>query len=122
MIHKVSILGNESIHLGDGIIDYIAQETIAVAPCSCYVIFTDTNVAPIYLDAVAGAFKECLRAGSSNSKLLTYSIAPGEIHKTRETKEALEDWLLGNKCTRDTCIIALGGGVVGDLVGIKTFT
>lgn len=46
----------------------------------------------------------------------------GEQHKTRETKQKLEDWLLGKQYSRDTCLLALGGGVVTDLVGFLAAT
>ena len=46
----------------------------------------------------------------------------GEIHKTRETKQLLEDELLLKQYGRDTCLIALGGGVVTDVVGFVAAT
>jgi len=46
----------------------------------------------------------------------------GEKHKTRETKAALEDELCKRGLGRDTCIIALGGGVVTDLAGYLAAT
>jgi hypothetical protein len=55
--------------------------------------------------------------GRYGVELLVRAVAPGESAKCRETKAELEDWLLDNACNRDTCVIALGGGVVGDLVG-----
>lgn len=54
--------------------------------------------------------------------LLTYVVEPGESTKCREVKEEIEDWLLSNLCNRDTCILALGGGVVGDLIGYDMHT
>ncbi|KAI8877219.1 hypothetical protein K501DRAFT_326645 [Backusella circina FSU 941] len=46
----------------------------------------------------------------------------GEKSKSRNTKESIEDYLLDEACTRDTCLIALGGGVIGDLVGYVAST
>jgi 3-dehydroquinate synthase len=46
----------------------------------------------------------------------------GEQHKTREVKQQLEDELFKMKCGRDTCIIALGGGVVTDMAGFIAAT
>lgn len=53
-----------------------------------------------------------------------YDFPAGESHKTRATKEAIEDWLLSapRLCNRDTCVIALGGGVVGDMAGFVAAT
>ncbi|KAI9283198.1 3-dehydroquinate synthase-domain-containing protein [Sporodiniella umbellata] len=49
-------------------------------------------------------------------------LPSGEASKSREAKAALEDYLLSQSCTRDTCLIALGGGVIGDLVGYTAST
>ena len=46
----------------------------------------------------------------------------GETNKTRETKQQLEDCLFAKNYGRDTCLIALGGGVVTDLVGFVAAT
>jgi pentafunctional AROM polypeptide len=54
--------------------------------------------------------------------LLTYSVSPGESSKTRDTKALLEDWMLYNECTRDTVLIAMGGGVIGDMIGFVAAT
>ena len=44
-------------------------------------------------------------------------MPPGEYSKTRSTKVEVEDRMLLKKCTRDTVVIALGGGVIGDMIG-----
>ena len=49
-------------------------------------------------------------------------IPPGEGSKTRATKADIEDWMLQEKCGRDTCLLAFGGGVIGDLVGFVAAT
>ena len=46
----------------------------------------------------------------------------GEESKSREVKDAIEDFMLAYKCNRDTCMFALGGGVTGDLVGFVAST
>lgn len=51
-----------------------------------------------------------------------FSFPDGEMHKTRQNKEQLENELLRNYYGRDTCLIALGGGVVTDLVGYLAAT
>lgn len=53
-------------------------------------------------------------------ELLTFP--PGEQHKTRMTKEKLENELLERSYGRDTCLIAIGGGVVTDMVGYVAAT
>lgn len=88
-------------------------------PASTYVLFTDSNLAPKYLDSFESAFGDALAAQSGQDKprWLSHVIAPGEQSKSRETKAQLEDYMLSHRCTRDTVVLALGGGVVGDLVG-----
>ena len=44
------------------------------------------------------------------------------MHKNRKTKAAIEDFMLSQACTRDSCLIALGGGVIGDMVGFVAAT
>ena len=39
-----------------------------------------------------------------------------------QVKSEIEDWLLDNRCTRDTVILAFGGGVIGDLTGFVAAT
>jgi 3-dehydroquinate synthase len=50
------------------------------------------------------------------------SFPAGETHKTRETKAFLEDRLFELGCGRDTCMVALGGGVVLDMAGFLAAT
>lgn len=120
---KVSILGSESIHVGYGIQDHIVEETLTTLKSSTYVFITDRNMeatAP-YQKLVAN-FEQGLKRITPDSRLLQYSISPGENNKSRETKELVEDYLLAQGCTRDTVIIAVGGGVVGDMIGFVAAT
>lgn len=55
-------------------------------------------------------------------RVLEFQIEPGEKSKSREVKSAIEDFMLEHRCTRDTVVIALGGGVVGDLSGFLAAT
>ena len=68
------------------------------------------------------AFQEEFDNARTNARFLTYVISPGETSKSREGKAEIEDFLLLSKCTRDTVILALGGGVIGDLVGFVAAT
>jgi len=60
--------------------------------------------------------------GEDGKLLLTFQVVAGEASKCREVKAAIEDFMLLHRCNRDTCMIALGGGVVGDLVGYVAAT
>jgi pentafunctional AROM polypeptide len=119
-IQKVSILGRESIHCGFHLIPHIVQTVIKSLPSSAYVLITDTNVASLYLAAFVAEFNSAL--ANSKTRFLSYAVSPGESVKSREGKAEIEDFLLANTCTRDTVILALGGGVIGDLVGFVAAT
>ncbi|KAI8333179.1 EPSP synthase-domain-containing protein [Chlamydoabsidia padenii] len=116
-VSKVSILGSESIILGFHLTDYIVQDVVQHIPASNYVLITDTNLAPLYLDQYTQALKQ-----ATNARIFTRVLPPGELTKSRHTKDEIEDWLLSNAVTRDTCFLAMGGGVIGDLVGFIAAT
>ncbi|KAJ7705381.1 Shikimate dehydrogenase [Mycena rosella] len=124
---KVSILGRESIHCGFHLTPYIAATVTSTLHSSTYVLVTDTNVAKHHLAAFETEFRSALAAVQSNGvtakpRFLSLVIPPGETSKSRDGKANIEDFLLLNRCTRDTVIMALGGGVVGDLVGFVAAT
>lgn len=119
-IKKVSILGKDSIHCGFGLVPYIVKTVTETLPSSTYVLITDTIVAGYHLKKFQYAFESAL-AGKS-ARFLHLVIPPGETSKSRKGKAEVEDFLLEQKCTRDTVILALGGGVVGDLVGFVAAT
>jgi shikimate kinase/3-dehydroquinate synthase len=79
-------------------------------------IVTNTVVGPLYLDAVTRS----LRAAG---KRVTAIVLPdGEEEKTWENLQRIYDALLGEQCDRKTTVIALGGGVVGDMAGFAAAT
>ncbi|MDX1400528.1 MAG: 3-dehydroquinate synthase [Kiloniellales bacterium] len=74
-------------------------------------VVTDENVAALHLEELTGS----LEAAGIDS--LTRVLPAGETSKALSHLEELVDWLLCNKAERSDQIIALGGGVIGDLVG-----
>lgn len=70
-------------------------------------IVTDTGVPEIYAKSVAKACKMPVLA----------AIEPGEAHKTLESFQMLLRTMLENGFSRKDCVVAVGGGVVGDLAG-----
>jgi pentafunctional AROM polypeptide len=120
---KVNILGKDSIVVDYGLWQsYIAQDLVKNIPSSTYVLITDTNIGPLYTPTFERSFSAAVSSISPAPRLLTYTIPPGETSKSRSTKAAVEDWLLSQGCTRDTVIIALGGGVIGDMIGYVAAT
>ena len=119
-IRKVSILGKESIHCGFGLVPYIVETVTSTLPSSTYVLITDTVVAGFHLKKFQDGFQAALSGKAS--RFLHLIIPPGETSKSRQGKADIEDFLLEHKCTRDTVVLALGGGVIGDLVGFVAAT
>ena len=89
-----------------------------------FVIVTDDLLSGIgHLAELEEAFNsQSSEVSGSNKRVLSYVISNGESSKTREVKSQIEDFMLSHACTRDSCIIALGGGVVGDLAGFIAST
>lgn len=85
-------------------------------PQSRAALITDSVVAPLYLDAVAGALTGC------GVKITRVVLPAGEQHKDWRTLNAVFDALLADRCERKTTLIALGGGVIGDLTGFAAAT
>ncbi|ORZ06789.1 Shikimate dehydrogenase [Lobosporangium transversale] len=124
-IDKVSILGQETICLGFHIFDYLVRDTLSNFKASTYVIVTDTHLQKLYLDRFQCTFNKIAKELAHDAplpRLLTYVIPPGENSKSRAVKAEIEDYFLAQGCTRDTLVFAMGGGVIGDLVGFVAAT
>ena len=78
-------------------------------PSNDVVIITNETVAPLYLDQISAALK--------NKNIRAITLPDGESHKNLTTMESIFTELLTNRCARDTTIVALGGGVIGDISG-----
>jgi len=73
------------------------------------IIITNDTIEPLYLQGLLDSLAEL--------NPLSFIIPDGEQYKSLEWFEKISAFLLQNNCGRDTCLIALGGGVVGDLTG-----
>ena len=120
---RISVLGSDSIIVDHGIWkSFVPGDLLENLKSSTYVLITDTNLYDRYVPSFERLFAEAAQSGNPEVRLLTYTIPPGETSKSRETKAGIEDWMLSNQCTRDTVIIALGGGVIGDMIGYVAAT
>jgi len=72
-----------------------------------FVVITDSNVEPLYLSTLSSKLLNCK----------TYIVNPGENSKSMETAYSLINQMIEDGVTRDVSVVALGGGVVGDLAG-----
>jgi len=92
------LLGDESLYA-----QYIASKSVAV--------ISNRIVAPLYLERVQRAIE---RAGG---RVVPILIEDGEQAKAWATLDHVVDAMLAARCGRDSVVVALGGGVVGDLAG-----
>jgi 3-dehydroquinate synthase len=109
-MHTLNVdLGDRSypIHIGAGVLaDAALWADLRARPLR---LVTDTHVAGHHLAA--------LRALLGLDDAAIRVLAPGETQKSWDHAGALLDWLLQTRLPRDGLLIALGGGVIGDLVG-----
>ncbi len=104
-----------SIHIGaniitqaDLILPHLKRKQVAIV--------TNTTVAPLYLNKLAQPLRD---AGVSVIEII---LPDGEAYKNSDTLNLIYDALLKNRCERSTTLIALGGGVIGDLTGYAAAT
>ena len=111
-------LGNRSydIKIAPGLIDRFGRECARVKLGSRCAIITDTNVGKRYAKAV---FNSLATAGFSPSLII---VQPGEAAKSLKTVQSCYDQLAVHRLERRSFIVALGGGVVGDLTGFLAAT
>ena len=79
-------------------------------------IIGDSDVVARFGQRVARALR------GVTERVLVTDFAPGEAHKTRATKERLEDRLLAEGLDRQGCVVALGGGISLDVAGYVAAT
>ena len=116
-VTRISVLGRESIVIGCGLRHTCGPVIHEVCKAAKYVVITDENVGPLYLEAVLKSMKE-----ATGTEPIFKVLPPGESAKCRGVKAEIEDWMLSHRCGRDACMIALGGGVIGDLTGYVAAT
>src|SRR5687768_8062746 len=110
-------LGDRSypIHIGAGLLAdaQLLPENLLRGKA---VVITNETVAPLYLERVLTT----LRAAGTTA--ISVVLPDGEAQKIWETLNKIFDALLSNRCERKTPLIALGGGVIGDLTGFAAAT
>ena len=98
------------IYIGSGLLSQAELLTPYLARKQAVVI-TNATVAPLYLDVL----RSTLDKGAIS--VLPVILPDGEKYKTWETLNLIFDALIGGHCERNTTLIALGGGVIGDIGG-----
>ena len=98
--------------LGQGVMDEVGERTRGACGGSAACVISDSNVAPLYANAVA----ESLVAAGYRA---TIQIFPaGESNKRVSTLSDLLEGLATAELSRDDVVVALGGGVTGDMAGL----
>lgn len=114
--HTVQVaLGERSypIHIGDGLLEIAGLLREPVLGRQVAVITNDV-VAPLYLQSVTRSLQ--------GLQVDVHVLPDGERHKNLTSYGAIMDFLVANRHNRSTTVIALGGGVVGDIAGFAAAT
>lgn len=101
--------------LGRGLLGTLGERIARAAPAHRFAIVTDSVVGPLYGGRLRASF-----ADPESVELLT--VSAGETHKTRDSWATLTDQLSTTGHGQDTTIVALGGGMIGDLAGFVAAT
>lgn len=99
------------VHIGHGLLDEVGTQLAQIhRPCQAMVV-SDSNVAPLYLERLSKSLR------GAGFRVLTSVVPAGETSKSFAVLEQLmNDWSLAGM-HRSDLVVALGGGVVGDLAG-----
>ena len=100
-------IGSDLLGAGDIIAPFLAGPKVALV--------SNTVVAPLYLERLRASLV-------ASHEVLPIIVADGEGQKCWQTLNDIYDALLAGRCDRTTTLIALGGGVVGDLAGFAAAT
>ena len=111
-LHALKLPDGE-LRLGRGLLASVADVTAELAPANRVVVISDETVASLHLSTLTSGFPE---------PPLVLTVPSGEAEKSRERWADLTDRMIGAGCGRDTTVVALGGGVIGDLAGFVAAT
>ena len=115
-IISVTASGRYDVLIGSNLLSKTGEYVRNVLNCNKAVIISDSNVWPIYGTYVAESLKK------SDISVDSFVFSAGEESKNAETYLQILNVLAENKITRTDAVIALGGGVVGDITGFTAAT
>ena len=99
------------ILIGQGLLPTLGAEAKKLGKAQKICVVSESNVYPLYGAAVEESLK------SAGFSVVSYVFPAGEESKNGQIFLDLLNFLAGNRLTRSDMIVALGGGVVGDLAG-----
>lgn len=103
------------IHIGSGLLGQ-ADLLLPHLPHKRAAVVTNTTVAPLYLEPLRSMLQQ------HGVETIPIVLPDGEEYKNAETLGLIYDALLTHRCERNTPLIALGGGVIGDMTGYAAAT
>ena len=104
------------VRAGRGALDALAEDLVRDPPGRLLVVVSDEKAGPLHAASLA---ERLTRRGLRIEQL---TLPCGETSKTREAKARLEDGLVELGAGRDCAIVAVGGGIVGDVAGFAAAT
>ena len=113
---EVNASKSYQVQIGSGIFPTLGEQVKAVCKASKACIVSDSNVFPLHGAAAIESLK------GAGFEVVTFVISAGEESKNGTVYLELLNFLAENHLTRSDCLIALGGGVVGDLTGFAAAT
>ncbi len=105
-----------SVYIGSGLLSQIGNYLNTMQLSDKVAIISDSNVWPLYGDAIKNSLSD------NGYRSYEFVFPAGEKSKTVQTYLEVLDFLARNHFTRSDCILALGGGVTGDLTGFAAAT
>lgn len=105
-----------SIHIGSGLLSSIGSEAKNLGKAEKVCVVSESRVFPLYGQAILDSLQ------ASGLQTLSFVFPAGEESKNPQVYLELLNYLAENKMTRSDLIVALGGGVVGDLAGFAAAT
>lgn len=103
--------------IGRGLLEDIGQQLLSTLNKVCKIaIISDSNVFPLYGSLVSDNLSK------SGFQVVTYTFPAGEASKTPGTYLEILNFLAENHLTRADAVLALGGGVTGDMTGFAAAT
>ena len=112
----VSASKTYSIHIGSGLLTSIGREAANLGKAQKVCVVSESTVFPLYGQTVMGSLEE------AGFETVSFVFPAGEESKNAGVYLELLNHLARNKLTRTDLIVALGGGVVGDLAGFAAAT
>ena len=99
------------VAIGPGLLKHCGPRLREILPPCRAAVVTDSIVGPLYLETVTESLK------GAGYAVCAYEFPAGEENKNFSTLSGILEFLAAERLTRSDCLVALGGGVVGDMAG-----